>query len=296
MELNQIRYAYYVAKYRSFSKAADHLFVTQPTLSQQIHKLEDELTFPLFIRSTRAVLLTHEGELFFEKSKQLLDVYDRFTNEMAALRGMQGHALSVGLLPTFLDFKMSDVFQRFQAQNTDISISFEVLPSDKLIKKLQARKHDVIIAYITPSLQETLDKKIEMKIIDSHLVNVALHENNPLSKKEMVSVEDLANQTLLMLEKESAVEQEVQNTIQQYDIVPKRIKRYPAFRSMLGSVAMNQGLCFHSAGVGSEFINYPLVSIPFAPNITMLTAIMYLKERSGDEAVQRLCKYLNDNM
>ena len=45
MEINQIRYVYYVAKYRNFSLAAEHLFVTQPTLSQQVRRLEDELGF-----------------------------------------------------------------------------------------------------------------------------------------------------------------------------------------------------------------------------------------------------------
>lgn len=292
MELNQIRYAYYVAKYRSFSKAADQLFVTQPTLSQQIRKLEEELTFPLFIRSTRTVVLTHEGELFYERAKQLLNIYECFTHEMEALRKKQEISLSVGLLPTFLDFNMSDTFQDFQAQNSDISLSFEVQPSDELIKRLQARKYDVVIAYITPSLQKNMDKEIEIQIIDSHLIHVALHQNNPLAKKEQVTLEDLSNQTLLMLEKESAVEQEVHKAMDHCEAIPKRIKRYPAFRSMLGSVAMNQGICFHSSGVGSEIIKPPLVSIPVSPDITMLTAVMYQKSNENRETIKRFCQYL----
>lgn len=86
MEINQIRYVYYVAKYRNFSLAAEHLFVTQPTLSQQVRRLEDELGFRLFKRSTRTVTLTSEGEAFVKRAKPLLKMYDDLADEMAALK------------------------------------------------------------------------------------------------------------------------------------------------------------------------------------------------------------------
>ena len=91
MEINQIRYVYYVAKYRNFSLAAEHLFVTQPTLSQQVRRLEDELGFRLFKRSTRTVTLTSEGEAFVKRAKPLLKMYDDLADEMAALKKENRH-------------------------------------------------------------------------------------------------------------------------------------------------------------------------------------------------------------
>ena len=295
MELNQIRYAYCVAKYRNFSKAADQLFVTQPTLSQQIRKLEEELGFPLFVRSTRTVQLTPEGEIFCEKAGSLLYAFNSFTREMETLRKDQEISLTVGLLPTFLDFKMSDIFQSFQNRNSDISLSFEVQPTDDLIKRMQARKYDIVIAYITPETKKVLDDAVNIQVIDSHCVHAALHQSHPLAGSGQINVVDLMNQPLLMLEKESAVEHEIQRAINLKKIIPKRIKRYPSFRSMLGGVAMNQGICFHSSGVGTEIVKPPVVSVPFSPDITMLTAVMYLKNHKNSEAIKRLCQFFESN-
>lgn len=86
MELRQLRYAAEVAKHQSFSRAAEALFVTQQTLSQQIRRLEDELGFPLFARSTRKVALTEKGAVLLREAERVLAALDALEREAAALR------------------------------------------------------------------------------------------------------------------------------------------------------------------------------------------------------------------
>ena len=161
MEINQIRYVYYVAKYRNFSLAAEHLFVTQPTLSQQVRRLEDELGFRLFKRSTRTVTLTSEGEAFMKRAKPLLKMYDDLADEMAALKKENGRTLTVGLMPTFMDFDIQAGIQNFREQNEDISLICEVHPSGELIglawpRSLSMVRNFAVFSSVRPSSRSVM--------------------------------------------------------------------------------------------------------------------------------------------
>lgn len=290
MEINQIRYVYYVAKYRNFSLAAEHLFVTQPTLSQQVRRLEDELGFRLFKRSTRTVTLTSEGEAFVKRAKPLLKMYDDLADEMAALKKENGRMLTVGLMPTFMDFDIQAGIQNFREQNEDISLICEVHPSGELIGLLTTRKFDSVIVYITPLQLDSLKRDMHAHILAADHVNVVLHKRNPLASREALTLDDLQGQTIFMREKPSAPERIIQLMFQQNGIVPKRVKGGGDFRSMLASVALDQGVCFHSSGVGEEYIHDPLVSLPLVPEINMLTTLLYMSDSPNTPLIEQFCR------
>ena len=86
MEIHQIIYVQTVAHYRNFSKAAMHLNITQPTLSQQIGRLEAEIGFPLFERTTRVVNLTDQGRAFLEYAEPLIQAYDNLNRRIETIR------------------------------------------------------------------------------------------------------------------------------------------------------------------------------------------------------------------
>lgn len=287
MEINQIRYVYYVAKYRNFSLAAEHLFVTQPTLSQQVRKLEDELGFRLFKRSTRTVTLTSEGEAFVKRAKPLLKMYDALADEMAALKKERDRTLAVGLMPTFMDFNIQSGIQSFREQNEDMSLICEVHPSDELIGLLTTRKFDAVIVYITPLQLDSIKRDMHAHILATDHVNVVLHKRNPLASSETLTLDDLQGQTIFMREKPSAPERIIQLMFQQNGIVPTRIKGGGDFRSMLASVALNQGVCFHSSGVGEEYIHDPLVSLPLVPEVNMLTTLLYMRDSPNGQLIEQ---------
>ena len=81
MELRQLRYAAALAKTKNFSRAAESLYITQQTLSQQIRRLEEELGFPLFTRSTRSVSLTEKGAALLRRAEEVLSACDALERE-----------------------------------------------------------------------------------------------------------------------------------------------------------------------------------------------------------------------
>src|SRR5271154_3472293 len=100
MELQQLRYLVEVARSRSFTRAAAECHVTQPTLSHQIMKLEEEIGEPLFARRKKGAILTPLGERLFEHARAILGTVEAAKQEASAFsKTVQGH-LRIGIIPT----------------------------------------------------------------------------------------------------------------------------------------------------------------------------------------------------
>src|SRR6185437_12477212 len=99
MELRQLQYALQIAAERNFSRAADKLHIAQPSLSQQLSKLEQELGLLLFRRTTNSVELTQAGQVFVDKAQEILDAVEQLKQEMDDMAQMRRGRLVVGTLP-----------------------------------------------------------------------------------------------------------------------------------------------------------------------------------------------------
>ncbi len=104
MELHQFRYFLAVAQFRSFTRAAEHQHVAQPSLSQQIRKLEAELGAPLFDRLGRKVRLTALGERFQEHARRVLNDLENARREVDEILGVAHGRVAVGVIPTVAPF------------------------------------------------------------------------------------------------------------------------------------------------------------------------------------------------
>ncbi|WP_005031286.1 LysR family transcriptional regulator [Holophaga foetida] len=122
MEFRQIRYFVAVAEHLHFRRASEAMHIAQPSLSQQIHQLEEELGAVLFERNNRKVLLTPAGRLFFEKAKALLRDADRAREETR--RVASGHAglLSVSFITSAALDVLPTTLKVFQEQNPSVDL------------------------------------------------------------------------------------------------------------------------------------------------------------------------------
>ena len=99
MELRQLHYVIQIAKELNFSRAAEKLHIAQPSLSQQLSKLEKELGVLLVRRTTNSVELTHAGEVFVDKAQTILDNIEQLKTEMEDMAQMRRGRLVIGSLP-----------------------------------------------------------------------------------------------------------------------------------------------------------------------------------------------------
>ena len=158
MEIRQIRYVLAVAKSYNFTKAAEELYITQQTLSQQIKSLEDEIGFNIFERTTRSVSPTRRGQIFIERAQPILDVFDSFSHEIEALQNDTIHSIRFGILPTFSHLNILETIYDFQAHEKDVSVQVQIQKSNRLISMMENSVLDIAIGNLSQMQIETMDK------------------------------------------------------------------------------------------------------------------------------------------
>jgi DNA-binding transcriptional LysR family regulator len=189
MELRHLRYFVAVAEELSFTRAADRLFVVQPTLSGQIKQLEQELGVELFDRSHRAVQLTPAGSMLLIDAIRLLDDADRLVQRMRALHHETTESLSVAFTAATAVGPVAAALSRFQAKHPEVGLSIRSADPATLLRDLDARRVDVVVSY-TP---DERPPHPHMLLAAERLV-VALPPDHPLVGESELELRALADE------------------------------------------------------------------------------------------------------
>lgn len=124
MELNQLKYLVKMGEVQNFSKASEDLFIAQPTLSQQIKRLEDELGVKLFERSTRKVVLTDIGKICVSYAREALRNIDDIQSAAEKYRRREKSKILIGMLNIMPRMDIMNVITQFEEENPDIIIEW----------------------------------------------------------------------------------------------------------------------------------------------------------------------------
>ncbi len=195
MTLTQIEYMLAVAKERSFRGAADSRFVSQPALSTQIHKLEEELGVVIFDRSQSPIRPTKIGSLIIEQAKVLhheaLRIPEIVQTEKYGLVG----ELNVGVIPTISPYLVPLFLKSFNHTYPQIDISISELTTHTCLKHLENEDIDAAIL----ATKEDEKRFIQERLYDEEFLLFA-HKDNKLLKKTQASIGDVCLTDLWLLE------------------------------------------------------------------------------------------------
>jgi LysR family transcriptional regulator, hydrogen peroxide-inducible genes activator len=149
LELHQLRYFCAVARVQSFTRAAEEEHVAQPSLSQQIQKLEAEVGAPLFLRLGRTVRLTEFGEAFLPKAETVLRELEEARRTIDDLQDEVQGKLMVGVIPTVMPYFLAPRLASFvtQCPNVELRLTEDVTP--RLLERLQAGELDLVVASLS---------------------------------------------------------------------------------------------------------------------------------------------------
>ena len=195
MTLTQLSYIVAVEKYRHFATAAEKSYVTQPTLSMQIHKLEDELGVILFDRSKTPVIPTATGEVIVEKAKIILrdakTIQDLANNHGDELRG----TFRIGVIPTIAPYLVPMFLHDFIGKYPQIEIIFEEALTKEILNDLSNDSIDVGI--IATPVEE---KQIYTEDLFTEPFVGYLSASHPLLSRKKLSLDDLHRSDLWLLD------------------------------------------------------------------------------------------------
>lgn len=215
--LRQLRAFESVARLKNFSRAAEELHVTQPTVSKQIRLLHEEVGLPLFEQIGKKIYLTQAGEQLYATCAEWLDTWGRFEQTVADLKGVKQGRLRIAAVTT-TKFFMPRLLGPFCAQYPGIDIALEVVNRDRVLERLARNQDDLYVMGVPPD-----DLDIEREpFLDNPLVVVA-PASHPLARRKRIPVAALANEPFILREHGSGTRLTVERVFEEHKI-PLRIR------------------------------------------------------------------------
>ena len=221
MDINYELYKvfYYVATTLSFSEASKQLYISQSTVSQAIKALERRLEQPLFIRSTKRVQLTPEGEILLRHVEPAMSLIKRGESQLMENASL-GSQIRIGASDTICRYFLIPYLEKFHNEFPNVHIKVTNQTSPKCIELLENGQVDLIlINYPNSHLGKPYTLKKIATFQDKFIANNSFQE----LKGEKVSFQTLLNYPLLMLEKNSTTSEFLHNLFQQHqlDLIPE---------------------------------------------------------------------------
>lgn len=195
IDLRQMRQFVAVAEELSFRRAAERLNMSQPPLSQAIHRIEDDIGAKLFHRSKRRVTLTRTGEVMLDESRRVLAQADRaIAHVMDVAKGRLGR-VEIGFVLTASYELLPAVTRSFRKSNPDIHLELHEMTSAQQIEALL--DHHIDVAFLRPPLAEIEGLKME-RIYYERLVAI-LPDDHPLADQERLELSALDSPLFAMV-------------------------------------------------------------------------------------------------
>ena len=195
MTITQLKYVLAVAEHKNFTLAAEKCFVTQPTLSMQIQKIEEELNIQIFDRTKKPIQLTDIGLKIVTQAKNIVNEADRIQDIVEQQKGFIGGEFRLGIIPTIMPTLLPMFLNNFIKKYPKVKLIIEELNTDEIITKLNNGHLDAAIA-ATPLMEEKIK---EIVLYFEPFVAYIPESHHHFQKKE-IEVSDLNLDDILLLQ------------------------------------------------------------------------------------------------
>src|SRR6056297_511459 len=195
MTITQLHYVLAVAEHQNFTKAAQKVFVTQPTLSMQIQKLEDELDVLIFDRSKKPIELTETGRKIVQQARNIVNESDRIKDIVDQQKGYIGGIFRLGVIPTIMPTLLPMFISNFIKKYPKVKLKIEELNTEAIIERLKEGHLDAAIAATPLELPGIKENVLYYEPFVGYIPNA-----HRLHNKEKIEVSDLDIDDMLLLE------------------------------------------------------------------------------------------------
>ena len=235
MEMHQLRYFVALADTGNFTRAAKRCFVSQPSLSQQIHKLEEELGQPLFDRLGRRAELTPAGRAFVARARRILfDVEDaaRAVREQSG-----GGRVRIGLVPSVAPYLLPELLPRLAEQVPEAELEVSEDFRTYLVEQIVRGNLDAAVLSLPPD-----NRALEIELLIAEPLLVAVPRGHSFAGKPDLSLRDLAGQPFIMLGDSSSLALQTRRFFGDHDLGLSVVARCAQVKTLKTLVAAGLGL------------------------------------------------------
>jgi len=285
MTLDQLRYFQAVCRENNISRAAEHLNISQPSVSNAIAKLESEFGIQLLIRNGKRLILTKEGTVLSELTDDLFRHVDHIIRTMKMLSDSKG--LNLGIPPMFSSLILPILYKDFFKDNSDFKIN--ILEDDRTGLLRMLSDHTIDMAFLPHD--GPLDPRFHSKLL-IELDNVCcVNKSSPLSEKKFLRIEDLKNEPLVLFQNSFFQTERILERFQQFDCTPNIL-------FCTSQVSTMQNIAAKGLAVGLMFRflldSIPeLVGIPLNPPMRTQISLVWKKGEHLTGNMNRLIQFFN---
>ena len=288
MELRLLRYFLTVAKEQSFTKAAEQLHITQPTLSRQMTALEDELGITLFLRNGKRTTLTDEGILLKRRALEILNLEEKTLKELKGKEDVVEGTITIGCGEFAAVETLARICKTYKEKYPLVQIALHTATADTVYEMMKKGLVDIVL-FLEPMDTEGLDY---IRIADCDHWCVGMRPDDPLVEKELIKKEDLIGKPLILPERMN-IQSELANWFGK-DFSNLQI----AFTSNLGTnagvmAANGLGYPISIEGAAKYWREDILVQRRISPEIMTSTVIAWRRNIQYSLAVSKMIEEIN---
>ena len=195
MNLRDLKYLIALADHRHFGRAAAACFVSQPTLSTQIRKLEEELGVALVERAPRKVMMTPSGRDAAERARRIVAEVEQMKESARRSQDPEAGAVRLGIFPTLGPYLLPHVIPRIRERFPNLELLLVEEKSDVLLARLREGRLDAGLLALPVQ-----DDQLHSQFLFEEPFLLAVPESHPLARRDSLSLSELSEQKLLLLE------------------------------------------------------------------------------------------------
>jgi DNA-binding transcriptional LysR family regulator len=259
MTLQQLRYFIETAHTLHYTKAAEQLNISQPSLSYAIAQLSKRLGVPLFKKEGIKVSLTEYGEAFLPYAESALNILIQGESQLNRMYNPSGGNINLGYIYS-VSFdaipRLIDDFYVYQG-NRNINFNFQVNTTNLLIKKLIEGALDLVMAPST----EIVSGCIESIPVFEQELYLVVYNNHPLASHTSVTIDDFKNEKFIMIKKETDLFLQTDSIFKKYNIIPNIFFEVDECNSMASFVGAQLGIAIMPKIPSLD--SYKITAIPF---------------------------------
>ena len=270
MTLNQLRYFCTASRCHSITRAAEELYVTQPTVSVAIRDLEVEFGVSLFYRKGNRLVLTVEGETLYEKATYILQYCNELQADCFSLARVKP-PLRIGIPPMLSTVFFPELLNAFQEEYPGIPVILEEYGS---VRACNLVHNDTLDLALINMEQYNIDKFNNILLANDQIV-FCVNDSHRLARKEVVTTSEMAKESLIFFNGDSVQNQLLKQRFELDGYTPNIIMRGSQIYTTLQFLKMNKYGCFLYSSMTDKFSN--IVGIPLNPPIQVTIGMIWKK-------------------
>ena len=246
--LQQLRILKAISSEKNFTKAAEILYISQPSLSKQLKMLEKNLDSTLINRRSNKIFLTENGKIFLQYSERILALCEESCRALIDLKNGDRGNLTIGASQTIGTYLMPQIVSLFAQNYPQINLKLQINSTPIIINSILKQKID--LAVVGGEIPNELKKNLIVKYFVKDEINLIISTIHSFGKKKKINKEDLYHLNFITLNSNSTIQKFIDNTLIKNHIEIKQLKIVMKLNSIEGiktAVSLGLGAAFISS-------------------------------------------------